>query len=462
MGYQYNEYWTVEEIFSKAEELEGKMMSDIDKSGWLINGGNKGRIGNMIQEDFFGIKANSLRESDFVHHDIELKVTPVLKNGKGYSSKERLVLGMINYQNDYKIAFNESLPMKKTKKMLLIFYLHEENIPPREFKIVKTVNFEIDPDDLGQVEKDYDSIVNMILGGRAHEISEKQQKLLGACTKGQGKGRDLVKQPFSAELAKSRAYSYKTGYMTSYFKQLMRPEDVEHVLYPPDESFIEMLSSTLDKYLGKTALEIQSLTNCKTKQTSKSLQFDLMTSMFEEDGQSIKNINRTEEFLKEGYAIKTVKNRYHKKDNQDMSFPNLDFTELSYDSFEDSTWYGYFAETTYILALWDEYEPEKYRFVDYLTWPPSKKIVETAEQLYNHVQKMVQNREVIIKKNPNSKGTVIWSDNLPGKHEYSPFQIRTKGSGKSVYAQIPVNKQTIKKKALYINKEYIRRKFGLD
>src|SRR5699024_1189133 len=152
---------------------------------------DKGSIGNMIQSDFFGIPANSIKGADFEHHNIELKVTPILKKKRaGYSSKERLVLGMINYMKDYKIPFEKSIVNKKARSMLLIFYLHEENKPVEEFKIIKTVRFQLPLIDEPQVRQDYKAIVDKILSGKAHEISERQQKILGACTKGQGKGKD--------------------------------------------------------------------------------------------------------------------------------------------------------------------------------------------------------------------------------------------------------------------------------
>lgn len=462
MVYKYNQYWSEEQIFTTARELEGQKLGDIDKSGWLDKGTNKGRIGNMIQEDFFGIKANSSRESDFVHHDIELKVTPVLKNNNGYTSKERLVLGMINYLNDYRISFNESLPMKKTKRMLLIFYLHEENAQPENFSIVKVTDFKIDEEDMLQIEVDYNSIIDKIIDGEAHEISERQQKILGACTKGQGKGKDEVEQPFSDQLAKSRAYSYKNGYMTTFFRKIASPKEIEHLVMSPDKSFLETVKSVLNTYVGKTEYEIRDITKNTKKSKAKSGYFNLITSMFEVEGQKISNINQTEEFLKEGYAIKTIKNNNFGKKNQDMSFRNLDFTELSYDAFEDSTWYGYFAETKYILVLWDEVEPDVYTFKDYLLWVPSQEFIQKAENLYDHVQFLIQNSELEVTIKTYASGFVQWKDNLPGKGEFEPFQIRPKAVKGSSITEIPFNNKEIKKKALYIDKQFIRKLFGLD
>lgn len=462
MVYTYDEYWSEEQIYIRARELEGRKLGDIDKSGWLDKGTNKGRIGNMIQEDFFGIEANSSRESDFVHHNIELKVTPVLKNRNGYASKERLVLGMINYMNDYRISFNESLPMKKTKRMLLVFYLHEENEHPENFSIVKVTDFKMDEKDLSQIEIDYYSIVDKIIDGEAHDISERQQKILGACTKGQGRGRDFVEQPFSDELAKSRAYSYKNGYMTTFFRKIASPEEIEHLVMPPDKSFLETVKSVLNTYVGKKENEIREIIKDTKKSKAKSGYFNLITSMFETEGQKISNINQTEEFLKEGYAIKTIKNNNFGKKNQDMSFPNLDFTELSYDSFEDSTWYGYFAETKYILVLWDEIEPDVYTFKDYILWTPSQEFIREAENLYNHVQSLIQNDELEVVIKTFDSGYEEWQDNLPGKGKFGHFQIRPKGNKGSNITQVPLTNQEIKKKCLFVNKEFIRGKFNLQ
>ena len=452
--YLYSEDWSISDILEASEKLEGKSLGELDQSDWLQNGGNKGRIGNMIQSDYFGIPANSDRGADFNYHGIELKVTPVkkAKKGKLYSSKERLVLGMINYMNDYEIDFKDSLPNKKTKSMLLIFYLHEENTQVNEFKILKSVLFNLPEEDKGIVKTDYEQITSMIKSGRAHEITEKDQKYLGACTKGQGKGKDLVKQPFSDKDAKSRAYSYKVGYMSSYFRKLMTPEEITHILVPQKKSFEETITSTLDKYIDKEDVEITKETGCKTSRKSKSYHFDVMSSMFQTNG---KNVNQTEEFTKEGYAIKTVRNRFDKSKNQDMSFPNLDFTELSYDDFEESSWYSMLAETKYVLAIWDEFEEGSYRFVGYKIWKPNQELIHQAEKLFNHIQEMLQNDKVEVY-NEGKTRHQTWRDNLPKKGEFSPFQVRPKGNGESVIVTIPMTGKEIKKKALFIDKEYIQ------
>lgn len=454
--YQYCEEWTEEYLFSISKELEGKRLGEVDLSGSLSNISNKGTIGNMIQHDFFGIPANSDSSADFFHHNIELKVTPIKKiKGGLYSSKERLVLSMINYMKAYKEPeFLSSHVYEKTKKMLIVFYLHEENKSVKDFKIIKTSHFKLSPDKINDVKKDYNYIIDSIIDGEAHLLTEKAAQYLSPCTKGAGKGKDLVNQPFSEIKAKSRAFSYKNGFMTNYFRELMQPEKIESLSIPKEESFKVYLKETLDRYIGKTDSEICRMINyipeLSTKQ-GKSYLSILIKNMF---GVKSKNINETKQFVEESFEMKTVVNRLLKKDNQDMSFPNLDFTEIFSEEFEDSSWYTRFAQTNYVFIYFEEIRPKEYKLVSYYFWTPDSEIINTSKQLYNYIKDLVVNNKLVINIVENDSNG-IWTDNFPGKSEFSPFQIRPKGTKKYPFVMLP-NGIKIKKKALFIDKEYIR------
>lgn len=365
---------------------------------------------------------------------------------------------MINYMRDHEIPFEESIVNKKAQSIFLIFYLHEENKPIEEFRIEKTDHFQLPLIDKPQVRQDYKAIIDKIKSGKAHEISESQQKILGACTKGPGRGKDWVEQPFSQEDAKSRAHSYKAGYMSAYFKNLVTPEQVENILVHPEKTFLEIVRKTLDKYVGNTDEEILSALKKETK--GKSSLFNIHGFMFGTKGG---NLNHTEEFLKEGYALKTVRNRLQKGKNQDMSFPNIDFTEILNDEFEESTWYGLFVEKKYILAVWDEYEEGRDKFIGYKIWNPDNELVNQASKLFYKIKEMLENNAISVEIDETVKTKHgKWLENLPGnKADYPPFQIRPKGSGNSVYVTLPSG-IIIKKKCLFINKEYIRELVGLD
>lgn len=70
---------------------------------------NKGGLGQMVEQVLFGLQTNNDSEPDFAKAGIELKVTPYkkLKDGK-LSAKERLVLNIIDYMNEYKNEFQSS------------------------------------------------------------------------------------------------------------------------------------------------------------------------------------------------------------------------------------------------------------------------------------------------------------------------------------------------------------------
>lgn len=461
--HQYNESWTEEQIFKTAKKLEGLSLGQIDKSGWLNTKKNKGNIGNMIQSDFFGIPANSIKGPDFNFHHIELKVTPIipLKNDGVYSSKERLVLGMINYMNDYKIPFEESIVYKKANAMLLIFYLHEQNKDLRDFKIIKTVRFNLPNNDFSQVEQDYNSITTRIQEGTAEYITEKEQKILGACTKGAGKGKDFVKQPFSNVLAKSRAYSYKSGYMTNFFRKIYSPEKIEHISFSqivkPDKNiFIDNILKTLDNFVGKTDAEIRNILNIK--KSGKSDLFNIISKIFNSNG----NINQTEEFLNEGLAIKTVQDRFTKGKNQDMSFPNLDFTELLQDEYDTSSWISLFEDTKYILCVWRELEDGNNIFLSYKLWEPDNEFLQQLKDLYHYLHNLILNENAKISIEYNAGGDEVWKDNIStSKKSYYPLQIRTKGTKNSKFVTLPDGTKTTKK-CLFVDKRYIRKIIGLE
>ena len=99
-----------ERSFSSLEEVtklliaaEGKTFRELDETGRGDSVGNKGSLGNIIEESVLHYPVNSDAEADILVGDTryELKVTPLKHSGKGKRTKtvanERLVLDIINY-----------------------------------------------------------------------------------------------------------------------------------------------------------------------------------------------------------------------------------------------------------------------------------------------------------------------------------------------------------------------------
>lgn len=459
MNYQYDETWTEEDIFNRAKELEGKSLKEIINTDSLNNEKNKGAIGNAIQADYFGIAANSRKEADFHHHNIELKVHPIKKNTKGFVAKERLVLSMIDFMKRNQLSFRDGMVYKKTESMLIIFYLYEENVDPIEFKILKVSHFRLNDTDFDIASVDYTKIHTVIDRGEAHLLTEKGYDILAPARKGGGKDKDLKIQHASHIKAKSRAYSYKSNFMTTYYRSLV--DKNIHIINPKD-NFRKYMIDKLDEFKGKTVEELKTMIDVSKhtvpSDNNKSMIPKTISKLL---GAKNGNINSTDEFIANGLEIKTVV-RYnksikhsHNKANQDMSFRNIDFFDIENNEFEDSEWYTMFTETTYILCLFQEDDERNLIFTDYVFHSFDDKFMVKLRGLFEWTKKNL----------PSAKQTKDYSGRytditLTSKSDYYPLQIRTKYTGQSKFVGLP-NGNKVTKKCLFVDKNYINEIFSL-
>ena len=179
---------------------------------------NKGSLGQLVEQFLFGITNNNDSEPDFMPAGIELKVTPYkkLKDNK-LTAKERLVLNIINFKEEYKNDFKDSHFWMKNNTIQLLWYLWEQNKEPKDYKITHENLLELSKnEDLAQIEKDWNYIVKKIKAGKAHELSEADTMYLGACTKGNN-SLSIREQPFSDIPAMQRAFCFKKSYIFSCF-----------------------------------------------------------------------------------------------------------------------------------------------------------------------------------------------------------------------------------------------------
>ena len=205
------QYVTRESILRRAQEIKGIPLRDVDKTGRLATG--KGAIGTVIEESWFGYTPNSESEPDFPEAGVELKVTPYLRGKNGIRAKERLVCNIINYMEEYDKTFQTSAFWHKCNTMLLMSYEHLADKPKGDFRIDEAVLFSFPDEDLAIIEHDWETIMEKVRAGRAHELSEGDTLYLAACTKG-ANASSVRQQPFSELPAKQRAYSLKSSYMT--------------------------------------------------------------------------------------------------------------------------------------------------------------------------------------------------------------------------------------------------------
>lgn len=122
-----------------AANLDGMTFRDILELGIAPEGESapkdfgskkyKGGMGTLIEERYFGYKANSDDRPDFPEAGVELKATcfDVLKDGRK-SAGERLVLTMIPYDRPVSLDYDSSHLKTKLSNILLIYYGRDRSI----------------------------------------------------------------------------------------------------------------------------------------------------------------------------------------------------------------------------------------------------------------------------------------------------------------------------------------------
>ena len=136
---------TEQEVLDLAKKAMGKKLKDLDVNNRFANSQNKGRIGHIIEEGIFGFKLDSSQEADIANLGIEIKSTGFKRKGPNQiTAKERLVLSMIDFKEDYKHSFYDSHVFKKMDKILFILYEYDKNKGMEEATIENVFLFKYD------------------------------------------------------------------------------------------------------------------------------------------------------------------------------------------------------------------------------------------------------------------------------------------------------------------------------
>ena len=295
----------------------------------------KGGLGTFVEENVFKYSANSDDNPDFIDAGIELKVTPIKQNLDGsFSSKERLVLNMINYHDEANATFETSSFYRKNRRLLIWFYLYSKGIDASNFPITNYDLFEFENSVQFQaIKRDWEIIHRKIVEGKAHEISESDTTFLAACTKG-ADGSQSRSQPNSLIEAKPRAYSFKGGFMTRLYRELVHAAAPYSFFISDDEwmsnPLEEVYKDRLSKYYGESVRQLKRRFGISTN--PKDICFKLAQKMLGLQGKA----SSTQEMADAGIKLKTIRLDKNDTPHESMSFPAFDFTELINTPWEES------------------------------------------------------------------------------------------------------------------------------
>lgn len=439
------QYTTKEAILKRAQEVKGIPLREIDTTGRLATG--KGAIGTVIEESWFGYTPNSESEPDFPEAGVELKVTPYIKGRNGIRAKERLVCNIINYMEEYNKTFQTSAFWHKCNTMLLMSYEHLQDRPKGDFKIDEAVLFSFPEEDLIIIEHDWETIMEKVRSGRAHELSEGDTMYLAACTKG-ANASSVRQQPYSAIPAKQRAYSLKSSYMTQILnKYIFGDVQSERVIKTWRSlraySFEEYVIQRLSRFYGKTQAWLREV--CHVESNAKNANELILAKMLGVEGK----ISQTEEFKKAGIIPKTIRVQRNGKIKESMSFPTFDFIELSREEFwEESELYNYLAPTKFMFVIFKEQDNGEYVFERVMFWNIPNDDLEEVRIVWERTVNTIRKGVTLIE---TPRGI---SNDLPKQSDSPVAHVRPHGKDASDKLPLPDGRM-MTKQCFWLNNSYI-------
>lgn len=414
--------------------FKGKKLDE--KVNYYNNPKAKGGLGNLLEEHYFFYKPNSDSIPDFDKVGMELKVTPYEKNSKGLRAGERLVITMIPFDKPIEKEFKGSHLESKIKLILLIWY-HRIKTQPRTSNKIDYVNlFDLYSDvfskDLEIILDDYKKIVEKVITGNAHKISEGDTKYLGACTKGQTADKSLQPQYYNDLVpAKRRAFSLKQSYMTyilnNYVHEgLLNYDSIFSEAELKDGNFDDKVLEKINVNIGKTEHELYTEFSIDTNTNSKQINRTLTNRMLGV------NTDNAEEFEKANITIKTIRVQKNGKPKESMSFPKIIIKEFVKQEFENSFEYDFFESTRFLFVVFKENDNGDYVLRGAKFWNMPIDELETIgkAEWESYKQKFLTGVNFEVKQQ--RTGKIVVSNDLPKKTDNEIFHLRPHSS-KSAY-----------------------------
>ena len=387
-------------IFEYSKQLLNKSLRDFLVEDYVPKKG-KGGLGQMVENLFFMLETNNNPNADFSQAGMELKCTPLKSNRNGdFIIKERLVCNMITYCDVVHEDFKHSHFYLKCRVMLLLFYLYQSGASCLDFRFIYSVLWKLPEKDLIIIQHDYNVIIDKIKQGKAHLLSEGDTMYLGACRKGQ-KGESLMRQPYSETGAPRRAFSLKMSYMRTilayvtesgtnavtnipqYRQQITTTDKLTRQSF--DEIILQRFTPYIRQYYKTIAenLNIDISNNPKNK-------FAMIANAIVASNKC-SNVNRSEEFLKAGLTMKTIRIQAKMNIKEAMSFENIDYMEVAEcDNWFESRLYELFS-SRFLFVIFREQNEVRNDYVldDTFFWTMPQNDLEDAEKYWNHIRKNV-------------------------------------------------------------------------
>lgn len=346
----------------------------------------KGDIGTMVEYLHFNYQPNSNVEPDFKDACLELKTTPLKITKKRYVSKERLVLGMIDYFQITKEQFERSSFLKKNSSLLLLFYLYEKGKDLDQiFKLIKL--WDIPKSDLKIIKQDWTTIYTKIKSGLAHELSGGDTLYLEAARKGAGGLKDFTRQPYSEEKAKRRAFAFKSKYVNQIIDS---DEDfvsaIDDTFEHSKQTFEEYIIEKFKPFVGMSINEISDKFGLSYSAKKKDIVAAISKTIL-----GVPEKYRITEFEKADILIKTVTLENNGILKESMPFQRIDYHEIvNEEEWEESNFYQRVINRKFFLVIFKKDIENTKRLFKVMFWNIPERLRRLAEQYWRDVKEKTE------------------------------------------------------------------------
>lgn len=457
--YDKTDKWSILD-FSK--KLLGRSLEEAVSPDVIDPMRGKGQLGQLVEVYFFGINNNSRQEADFPEANLELKVTPLKElKDKTLAIKERLVCTMIDFTKDQAVPFEQSHIYLKCAFMLIPFYLHIEGVPVQKLKFIYDVLWQIPEKDLLIMKQDYEKIIGKIKAGKAHELSEGDTTYLGACRKGQKGDADvqykLLDGTKAAIPAPKRAFSLKTHYMRTilefakktggqgtynasalvhgYGPHLIKESELRK------KSFEDILLDRFLPYYGKSYNELVNELHAPTT-GAKSKYFLIANEILTERETRGENVKKSEEFVKSGIIIKTIRLNKRGRPAEAMSFENINYFDiLQEEDWFDSRLYDIFTGR-FLFIVFQEDGNGEVRLKKAFFWTMPARDLDEAAAYWLNIKNAVKENHIA-------------PEYFYHESDHKKFHVRPKGKNAADVTDNP-NGGFAKKYCYWFNHDYIK------
>lgn len=429
-------YNSVDELLKQLDSARGKTFYELDINHRLVGNGNKGVLGQIVEEGVFHYPINSDHNADFPNLNIELKTSGVVRRRTGISFKERVPLCAFDYEKTACTSFRDSYVWHKCEKLLFAIYEYLEGKPYGEMMLVDDFLHTFSPADFEVIKRDYEILSNKINSGHPELISESDTYYLSACTSGAGHGQlDVSASNYFGRDLKPRKFALKQSYMTEIIRRRLTEEDLERIISTAElreHSIEDVILHRLSQFLWYGQTDFVKAIGREILSKDKFERY--VAFMLGAKGK----VNNLDEFKKANITLKTIRVEEDGHIIENMSFPAFSFIDAAYQDWEDSSIRESLINQRFLFVIFKKKHGE-YVFTKAMFYSLPEYLLDTeGRAVFENLKSVLLSGDIVRGTQTLSSGRTITLNNFPKASQNRYFHVRPHAQDSDDVSPLPV------------------------